>query len=250
MKKISYFICVFFLLISCNYENGLNCFQSAGSIVERSIDVASFNRITVYERTQLIVSQGSQSVRVETGENLLNDIDVFTSGNELIIKNNNGCNLFRDYGITKVYVSAPEITEIRNSSGLTIESGNTLNYTELALISEDFEEEDGFHTDGDFRLDLNVGRLTIIQNNLSNFFLSGSVDTLDLNFTFGDARFEGRDLIVQTASIYHRGTNDIIINPQLEITGSLLSTGDVILVNTPPVIDLEELYTGRVIYED
>lgn len=250
MKRIAYFICLITLCTSCDYENGLNCFQSAGTIVERSIDVPDFTKITVFERTQLIISDGPKSVRVETGDNLINDIEVFTSGDELIIKNNNGCNLFRDYGITKVHVSAPNITEIRNSSGLAVHSGNTLTFDDLTLISEDLEEEDGFHTDGDFILDLNIDRLTIIQNNLSNFFLNGTVTTLNLNFIFGDARFEGRNLIVQTASIYHRGTNDIIINPQSEITGSLLSTGDLILVNTPPTVDLEELYTGRVIYEN
>lgn len=250
MKKIAIYFIIFSLLLGCDYDEGLNCFQNSGPIIQQEISLADFNKITVFERAQLIISQGPKSVILETGENLVSDIDIFVNDDELIINNNNGCNLFRDYGLTKIYVSSPNITEIRNSSGLSVLSGNTLSFDDLTLISEDLVEEDAFHTDGDFELDLNVNKLTIIQNNLSNFFLSGTVEELDLNFLFGDARFEGRSLIVQTANVYHRGTNDIIINPEQEITGTLLSTGDLILVNTPPLVNLEELYTGRVIYED
>ncbi|WP_179346607.1 head GIN domain-containing protein [Winogradskyella ursingii] len=249
MKNLK-IVFILFALWSCDSEDAPDCFQNAGDIIQESYTLDAFDKITVFQRTQLIISEGSFSVVLETGENLLNDIDIKVSDNRLIIENNNACNITRDYGITKVFVSAPNITEIRNSSGLKVVSGNQLTYANLTLLSEDFEEEDAFHTDGDFELDLDVENLTITQNNLSNFFLTGNVTNLDLNFTFGDARFEGRNLIVQNADVYHRGTNDIIINPQVSLTGSLLSTGDMIVVNTPPIFDVEELYTGKVIIED
>ncbi|NNE31483.1 MAG: DUF2807 domain-containing protein [Winogradskyella sp.] len=241
------YICLTF---GCNSEDALDCFQTSGDIIQKAIEVDAFDKITVFERSQLLISEGPFSVVLETGENLVNDIDISVINERLVIENKNACNITRDYGITKVFVSAPNITEIRNSSGLTIVSENTLSYSNLALISEDLEEEDGFHTDGDFNLNLDVENLTITQNNLSNFFLTGNVTNLDLNFLFGDARFEGRNLLVQNAEVYHRGTNDIIINPQLSLTGSLLSTGDMIVVNTPPILDVEVLYTGQMILED
>ena len=249
MKKIVTFI-LLSLIISCDSEDAPNCFQSAGDIIQRNFTVDDFTKITVFERTQLFISEGEFSVVLETGENLLNDIAIEVSEGRLTIENNNACNITRDYGITKVFVSAPNITELRNSSGLSIVSENTLTYPNLTLLSEDLEEEDAFHIDGDFELDLAVDNLTITQNGLSNFFLSGTVENLDLNFLFGDARFEGRDLVVQNADVYHRGTNDIIINPQQLLTGTLLSTGDLILVNTPTVLNIEALYIGQVITED
>jgi len=249
MKKIITLIVIGFLY-SCNSEEAPNCFQSAGTIVQETYTLEDFDKITVLERTQLIISEGPYSIVLETGENLRNDIDIRVFEGRLIIENTNACNISRDYGITKVFVSAPNINEIRNSSGLKVISGNTLTYPNLTLLSEDEAEEDEFHTDGDFELDLDVENLTITQNNLSNFFLTGRVANLDLNFNFGDARFEGRNLIVDNADVYHRGTNDITINPQLQLSGVMLSTGDMIVVNTPPILNVEVLYTGNLIIED
>ena len=42
----------------------------------------------------------------------------------------------------------------------------------------------------------------------------------------------------------------MIVNPQASIKGSIFGTGDVISVNRPPVVEVEELYTGRLIFED
>ena len=62
-------------------------------------------------------------------------------------------------------------------------------------------------------------------------------------------RFEGENLIAQNVSVFHRGTNDMIVNPQQSITGSILSTGNVISVNQPPIVDVEEVFNGRLIFE-
>ncbi|MTE25937.1 head GIN domain-containing protein [Winogradskyella ouciana] len=249
MKKLILFT-FGLLLIACDTENALDCFQTSGNIIQKEYDLDGFDKITVMERSQLYISEGDYAIVLETGENLLNDIDIRVFEGRLVIENENACNITRDYGVTKVFVTAPNITEIRNSSGLKVISENTLTYPNLTLLSEDLEEEDAFHIDGDFQLDLNVANLTITQNGLSNFFLTGSVTNLDLNFLMGDARFEGRNLTVENADVYHRGTNDIIINPQQQLTGSILSTGDIIVVNTPPILDVEELYTGQLIIED
>jgi len=249
MKKIVLLIILSFVF-SCDSEDANDCFQNAGTIIQIEYMLNDFDKITVFERSQLIISEGPYSVMLETGENLVNDIDVKVIDGRLIIENGNSCNITRDYGITKVFVSAPNLIEIRNSSGLSVVGSNTLTFPNLTLLSEDLEEEDAFHIDGDFELNLDVENLSITQNGLSNFFLTGNVTNLDLNFLFGDARFEGRNLIVQNADVYHRGTNDIIINPQLSLTGSLLSTGDMIVVNTPPILNVEELYLGQLILED
>jgi len=41
----------------------------------------------------------------------------------------------------------------------------------------------------------------------------------------------------------------MVVNPQLELTGELLGTGNLISVNQPPLVDVERLYTGRLIFE-
>jgi hypothetical protein len=120
MKKLIYILGLF-VLMSCNSEFAWDCVQESGPIIEREFNVRQFKKIQVWERVQLIISQGDfQNVRVETGENLINEIQVVVKDSILTISDRNSCNWVRGYGITKVYVTSPDITEIRNSSGLTV----------------------------------------------------------------------------------------------------------------------------------
>ncbi len=249
IKNTFLLLCLVFVL-GCDTDKSLNCFQAAGNIVQVEFTVAPFTKILVWERTQLIIQQGpEQKVVVESGENLLNDIELQVVEGRLNIYNNNGCNLVRDYGITRVIVTSPNITEIRSSSGLPVESIGVLNYPNLLLLSEDQENEDEFHIDGDFRLDLAVGNLEIVANGLSKFYIKGSAEYASIGFYAGDSRFEGADFIVQNLQVFHRSTNKMIVNPQLSITGQILSIGDVIAKNRPPIVNVEELYVGRLIFE-
>ena len=238
------------VLLSCNGENVPDCFQNSGAIVQQEFDMDAFDKITVFERIELIVKDGpTQKVVVETGEYLMNDIEVKVVEGELILENRNACNLTRAYGITKVFVSSPNLTQIRNSSGLTVSSDGVLNYSSLKLVSEDFNATYVTHTDGDFNLQVNCNRLDIVVNNLSSVFISGSVNNLFIGFYSGDARFEGANLIAQNIDIFQRSSNDMIVNPQQSLKGEIRGTGDVISRNRPPIVDVVEFYTGKLIFE-
>ena len=247
MKKLLLVLTTVFLL-GCNSENAPDCFQSTGDIIQKEIGVALFSKIIVYKNVELFVKQGlTQKVVLETGENLANDIEVFVENGKLILRDNNDCNLTRDYGVTKVYVTTPDLTEIRNSSNLDVHSVGILNFPELRLLSEDYGGD--YYNVGNFNLELNCTNLALVINNLSTSTISGTTENLNINHASGNGRFEGRYLVAQNVSIYHRGTNDIIVNPQLSLIANLVSTGDVISVNTPPTTTISELFDGRVIFE-
>ena len=122
-------------------------------------------------------------------------------------------------------------------------------YSNLTLVSEDAEGNSDYYTNGDFRLQLNSEQITIVNNNLSDYFLSGQVENLQIGFYNGDGRFDGEQLIAQHINVYHRGSNKMIVNPQQSLTGTLYSTGDLIAKNHPAEVEVEELYTGRLIFE-
>jgi hypothetical protein len=249
MKNLIYLVFTI-VLLSCNGDNVPDCFQNSGTIVQQEFELETFDKVIVYERIQLIVKdESTQEVVVETGEYLFNDIEVKVENGTLILKNNNSCNLTRNYGITKVYVSSPNLTEIRNSSGLTVSSDGVLNYSNLTLVSEDFNATYVTHTDGDFNLQVNCNRIDIVFNNLSRVFISGFVNNLFIGFYSGDARFEGANLVAQNINIFQRSSNDMIVNPQQSLTGEIRGTGDVISLNRPPIVDVEEFYTGKLIFE-
>ena len=107
----------------------------------------------------------------------MNEIGVKVEDSILTISDRNSCNFVRDYGITKVHVTTPNIDEIRNSSGLTVLGKGVIGFDELNLVSDDRFNEDEYHIDGDFRLDsLDITRLRIYANGISKFYLKGKAN--------------------------------------------------------------------------
>ena len=248
MKKLIY-IAYVFLLMSCNSENASDCFQTSGKIVQQEVVVEAFDKILVNRDIELIVEEGTmQKVVIETGKNLLNDVEAIVIDGKLILTDNNTCNYVRDYGITKVYVTSPNITEIRSSTQYDISSKGILSFPSLTILSEDFNAPDTF-TIGNFRLQIDNESFNVVFNNLSNCNVSGKTTNLNVTYASGITRFEGRNLMAQKVTIWNRSSNDVIINPIQPIKGKISGTVDVICVNRPPVVDVEEQYKGRLIFE-
>lgn len=247
MKKLLYIYTILFVF-SCNSEDANDCFQKSGNIIQEEILVASFEKILVNRDITLVLKEGPNfEVTIETGENLLNDVEAVVVDNELRLTDKNNCNYIRDYGITKVFVTAPNVLEIRSSTQYDISSDGVLNYNNLKLLSEDFNDPDSF-TVGDFRMEINSQSLRIISNNISSFYISGDTQNLFVDFFSGSGRFEGANLTAQNIDVFHRGSNDMIVNPQLKIEGELRGTGDVISLNNPPIVEVEQYYTGMLIF--
>ena len=248
MKHYIY-ILIAICILSCDSESANDCFQKTGDNIEEEFIVPDFEKILVNRNVELILKEGPDiQVIIETGENLLNDIDVKVVNNELQVTDNNTCNYVRDYASTKVYVTAPNITHIRSSTQYDVSSDGVLNYNSLRLFSEDFNAS-GTFTVGDFRLQVNTQNLRITSNNISSFYISGETEDLFVGFYSGTGRFQGENLIAQNADIYHRASNDIVVNPELSLIGELRGTGNLISLNTPPIVEVEELYTGRLIFQ-
>ncbi len=247
MKKLTFILVLF--LFACSSDDANDCFQKAGDIIQETIEVSSFEKILVNRGVELIIKEGPDyKVTIETGDNLINDVKAEVIGNQLVLVDNNSCNYVRDYGITKIYVEAPNLTEIRTSSQYEISSDGILNYESLTLFSEDYNEGSEF-TVGDFRLTINSEDLTIVSNNLSFFYIDGVVEDLFVGFYSGSGRFEGENLVAQNVDVYHRGSNDMVVNPQLSLIGELRGTGNLISVNEPPLVDVERFYIGDLLFE-
>lgn len=251
MKKFLY-IALIALFFGCNSENAWDCFQTTGDIIQQEYELDGFNKIIVWNRVQLFISQGDErKVVIETGENLINEVRVRVEDSILKVSDRNSCNYTRDYDVTKVFVTFDKDSlEIRNSSGLTVTGVGPIEFKNLVLISEDREQEDEFHIDGDFRFDnLDVGELGIQANGISKFYLKGNAVSGNFGLYDGDVRVEAAELEVFNLFIFHRSTNKMIVNPINRIQGRIFSTGDVIAKNRPPIIDVEELFTGKLIFE-
>ncbi|WP_062056195.1 head GIN domain-containing protein [Aquimarina longa] len=238
-------------LFGCDSENASDCFQRTGTIVRKEITVSDFTRILVNPNIEVVLKEGEHtSVTIETGSNLMNEVTAKVTDNRLILSNTNDCGFFRSLNQTKVFITAPNITEIRSGTQFDISSDGILTYDSLALISEDFTEDTGGSTTGTFHITVNNKAVSTVGNNIASFFIEGITESLNVNFASGTGRFEGADLIAQNVNIFHRGTNKIIVNPQQSIKGEIRSTGDVISVNTPPVVAIEAFFTGKLIFQN
>jgi len=243
-------VLLFTILAGCNSENAPDCLQKSGDLIRKEISVADFSKITVFEKVGLVLKQGdTQKVEIETGENLLKEVSAMIEGDRLILRNENGCNLFREYGITTVYVTSPNITEIRSSTGLAIKSDGVLSYPFLEVFQESFLEPEALTVDGEFDLELDSRSVSVVINGIAYFKFRGASENLSLIIASGDSRIEAENLVVQNVNLNHRGTNDMFINPHLSVKGVIRGNGDVISSNQPPIVEVEELYRGRLIFK-
>lgn len=249
IKKLSLYILMSLFFGSCDTDSAWDCVQTTGAQISKVFQVDNFNKLRVNRNIRVVLQEGPPLVEVFTGENLINDIRVVVQDNQLELSNNNYCNLVRDYDQTTVRVTAPNLTKIRNSSQYSISSQGLLNYSDLTLVSEDYNEPNSVAV-GDFILDINAENLKIVSNNMSTYFINGYVTSLNVAFYSGLGRFEGANLTSIHTQIYHRGENDIIVNPQQSLKGELRSTGNLICVQTPTIIEVVQYYTGEVLFLD
>lgn len=239
------------LVNGCNGENVLDCFQNAGDLIQDEVTVSPFTNITVLDNVTLVLRQGpEQRVLIETGEYLRPEVSARVEDGTLILEDTNNCNLFRAYGLTTIYVTAPEIENIRSSTGFPIRSEGTLAYESLSLISESFVNPDTDTTDGTFEVDVATQELSIVANGLAYFKISGTTDFLDVDISSGDSRVEAETLLAGEVLFNQRGSNDIRINPQEALRGIIRGTGDVVSFNRPPIVEVELVYGGRLIFRN
>jgi len=248
MKHKVYNIACLLLLVltSCNNDLTPECFEKMGSVVTYDIPVPDFTAINLALGIELIVTEGpEQKVSIQTGENIKQYIKAEVRDGKLYLTNAVGCNWVRDYKSTTVYVTTPHLEQIYSASQFAVKSNGVLTFPSLSLQSGIFSET----ASGTFELDVNCQNLSIDDNQACYYVINGAVENLSVNFYSGDARFDGSNLVAQKIWVFHRSTNDIIANVQQEVTGTLYSTGNLVLKNHPPVVTVNRIYTGQVVYE-
>ena len=248
MQKTTFKIVRFLLIItlfSCNSENTLDCYQASGTKTTREVTVENFDKINISQGIELIIKEGPETkVIVESGQNLISGITAEVSEGQLYLRNSNGCNWVRDYNNTTVYVTTPTLVNVYSSSQFGAKSDGVLSFPVLTLQSGMFSNT----ASGTFELEVNCGGLTVEDNEATYFKVTGNVETLNVNFYDGNARFDGSNLIANEVHCFQRSSNDIIVNPISKIAGTIYSTGNIVLKNTPSIIEVTQLYQGHLVY--
>lgn len=245
-KIISHIFCVFCLILVTGCGLSEDCFKGNGTPKIQTFPLENFTKIKVYEGIGLVIKEGPiYEVKVKTADNILDNLEVKLERDMLVIKDNSTCNLARDYGQTVVYVTTPLLEEIHSKTEQEIISDGVLTFPELRLYSLDIN--DGAGT-GDFILTMNNLYVLVESNSASNFFISGQTNYLDVLFTWGNGRFIANELRVNNiVYLFHRGSNDMIFKTPSVFNGKLFSTGNLLLKEAPQEMNVQQLFTGRVI---
>lgn len=241
MKKLVVLFC-FFFLYSCD-ENQLLDFS--GNIISKEISVDFFDKVNISEGIELHIKDDEETkVEIKAGENIIDEVTFTVIDSQLFIDVKSTINLFQSYEPIKIYITIDDLDTIYSSSQHNVYSENVLNFSNFHLQSGLFENT----ASGEFHLKVNCNSLSIEDNRASFYNISGKTNELSVAFYDGDERFEGSNLIAQNVYVFQRSSNDIIVNPQQKITGTIYSSGNVILKNNPPVIDVQVLYQGQLIF--
>lgn len=248
MKLKSITITLFILLFSCTKPS--DCFESAGNEVVKNFEVTPFSKIFVNRGIEVIVKQGPEYlVSVRAGENVIDAVQVTQDATTLYLKDATTCNLVREYGQIKVFITAPNIENIYSKTERSISSDGIITFPILRFFAFD-QETDGLEGagTGDFNFTVHNSQVVIESNNVARFFISGTTNEAIFNVYSGDSRIEAQNLVAQNIKIFHRGSNDMIVHPIQKIEGKLVSTGNLIVKNNPPINTLQSLFTGQIIY--
>lgn len=243
MQK-SIWILLLLLLVSCEKD----CNEDIGVIQQKEFIVAAFDEIIVNSGVELIIKESvTQQVIVEAGENRFDNISISVSNKVLELQAESSCALNPSLDAVTVYVQCPDLKSIRNSSEYMVSSDGILTYPILKLISENYESD--YLNFGDFDLKVNNDKITVLSNGLSVFKVSGSTNTLGLYYYASIGKFEGKELVAEHVTIYHRADNSLKVNPQQSLEGGIYATGNLISYNRPPVVDVTEYFMGELIFE-
>src|SRR5690606_35255119 len=106
-----------------NSEDGPDCFKKQGEQITEVVSVGDFSKINMSEGIELIVKESdNQLVKITAGKNLINDVTFEVIDGELFVKDNNGCQMFRNVSVAKVYVSTPALEKIYSGSQFSVHS--------------------------------------------------------------------------------------------------------------------------------
>ena len=241
MRKLHY-ILIMLLIYGCN-PDGVGCFKPSGVPETMNVTLADYKTIDISSDIDLHLRNGmDKEVMLTAGANLIPGIRMEVVDGVLYLENLNTCSWTRSYVNPVIEISNPDLVSIiQHGFGKTI-SLDTLTYDDLKLESKEGS--------GEFNLNVKIRKLSIVSNEVANYYIAGSVDKLSVVFAYSDGILFGENLVAQDCYVRHLGSNTMHLNVVNSISASLSSFGNVILHKQMPVsVDVRETGSGKVLYQ-
>ena len=210
MKKLAFFSLVILMFASSCREIAGRRVKGSGNITTENRSVSGFNSIDVSGAIDVYVKQDSStSVKVEADDNILEYIEVHTSGSTLEIYTEHNINLRLSHKI-KVYVSNPEYRDLRASGASSLHTENEISSSD-ALDIELSGSSIG-------KLELNAPKVSVNLSGASNADIRGKTKDFDGGAS-GASEIRGFDLLTENAEVEANGASHIEVFASVKLQG-------------------------------
>jgi len=240
MRQRSHIILLLFSAIFFTSSCGKNgCLKNAGAVKSAVRQLAAFNEIILYDKIDVVLTQDSvQQVKIESGENMIPNIETTVLDNVLTVRDNSSCKWVRDMNekIT-VYISLPGLHQIKYHGAGNIISTNTIKADEFTIDSPE-----GL---GVINLKLESRQTNIlIRMNAADIILSGKSDRTSV-YCAVSGSVNLRDFVSDYVTIDHRSVRDSWVNAVTTLDARILYKGNLYYKGNPPWIDSVYNSSGR-----
>lgn len=229
LRLLNIIIILSFLLYSCENSSVGDCFKSTGpiKIVERPI--TGFHTIVLKDNIDLILNHSdSTRIKIEAGENLIDNIISEVSDSVLTLMNNNSCNWVRDYNEpVKAYLNMSLIDTLIYRS-----IGNVINED---TVQKSFIQIDVHEGSGTISLLINTNTTVInLHGGTANVIING----VSRNSYFYQNSFGRINAInLRTESVYSRNwsNNNLYLFAEDYLSIEIKNIGDVYYRGNPEI---------------
>ncbi len=197
--------------------------EGSGAVVTEEREVAAFDRIQL-EGTGKVILTGaaSQSVRIETDDNLMTHIRTEVENGKLVISHE------RKYirpTVLKIYISAT------NLEGISISGSGDINASDK-FISRNFYAD--IAGSGDISLNINAEHLISNISGSGSIDFSGSTNSFEVAIT-GSGDVDAFEMQARESSVVITGSGNCRVNVTERLSAKIIGSGDVLYRGTPEI---------------
>lgn len=226
MKWLSTFlICLIVIgFNNCNFRS--KRIRGNGNIVTETINISQASDIRVSGSFSVFIDSGAANIKIETDENLINEILVLNESEDLIIKPKKYKNLIPTSDI-KIYITTPELNRIKLAGNCDVKS--------LVKLYSDSEMEFDISGSGNLDLNLHAPKIKVSIAGSGDVFMMGETRTTELKIA-GNGDFKGFDLKAENVSVSIAGNGDAQVFSSKNLNVKIAGNGSIKYKGNPNII--------------
>jgi len=209
---------------SCHYVNSRHI-SGNGNVSSEQRNVTGFTGVETHGDIDIIASQGSFNIKVETDQNLLQYIETIVDNGRLIVRFRHGISIMH-LSAAKVYVTAPELNAFETHG-----SGNIISQGKISGKNKIDIDVSG---SGDIELDLDCPEVKTETHGSGNITLTGETRNFSCRTT-GSGDIKAANLKAENVktSIHGSGDNEVFASELLDV--EIFGSGDVHYKGEPKI---------------